>query len=130
VPGRPYSRGRWAVEKERFQIQGDPAPAFHDAPLSDLLTDVMKRLRIDDQFWIRKLSEDWPSVVGEQVARRTRPGQVQRQTLVVFVESSVWLAELSRFAQKQILENVQKHAGNAKIRTIRLQLDPERKAAR
>jgi predicted nucleic acid-binding Zn ribbon protein len=123
---RPYSRGRWAVEKERFQIVGDPPSEAHQSALGDVLPDVLKSLRLDGDFWLQKLAQEWPQVVGDQVARRSRPGQLQKQTLVVFVENSVWLSELSRFAQKQILENVQRHADGSRIRSIRLQLDPER----
>jgi len=36
-----------------------------------------------------------------------------------------WLSELSRYSQKQILENMQKRFGRDKIRNVRIQLDPD-----
>jgi hypothetical protein len=121
---RPYSRGRWAVERERCQLTGNPPAPERAARLPDLLDGVMKSLRLDYQFWMQKLAADWPDLVGEQVARRTRPGSLQRRTLVVFVENSVWLGELNRM-RATMLANLQARYGAERIRSLRLQLDPE-----
>jgi hypothetical protein len=39
--------------------------------------------------------ETWGEVVGERVARRTKPGSIRDGTLTVVVESPVWAQELS-----------------------------------
>ena len=87
----------------------------------------MKQLRLEDRLWEQTLLSEWEELVGTQVAMHARPGRLDRKVLYVFVSHPTWLSELSRFSQKQMLENLQKRFGADKIRSLRLQLDPEGK---
>lgn len=93
--------------------------------MADVVPRLMKQFGLEDRYWEQALLTEWVSIVGEQVARRTRPGRVQNQTLYVFVTSSAWLSELSRYGQKQMLENLQKKFGAEKIKSLRIQMDPD-----
>ncbi|MDA0578097.1 MAG: DUF721 domain-containing protein, partial [Verrucomicrobia bacterium] len=71
------------------------------------------------------LATEWPHLVGNDVARHTRPAGLERRVLLVYVDSSVWLSELQRFGQKQILTNLQKRFGQDCVPALRLRLDPD-----
>ena len=128
-PSKPQrlSRGAWMVQKERCALDPDArqAPLDRGTPMKELMPRVLKEFGLAERFWEQSLVDDWAAVVGENVAKQSRPGRIQRGTLVVFVRSSVWLNELVRYAQKDMLERLQAKYGAAKIRTIRLQLDPD-----
>ena len=94
-------------------------------PLNRVLPGVVKELGIEEEVWQNTLLDAWPELVGEELAARTRPDRLDRGTLVVFVTHSVWLNELSRYGKKQMLQRLQDRFGRRKIRSIRLQLDPE-----
>jgi predicted nucleic acid-binding Zn ribbon protein len=127
MPSPRGNRGRWAVARERFHLDetAQPEAGYRLSPVGDLLPRIMKGFGLEDRFWEQTLMTEWDKVVGAQVAKHARPGRVQRQTLFVFVKSSAWLSELTRYGQKQILANVQARFGADKIKSVRIQLDPD-----
>lgn len=130
---RQYSPGRWQTERERHRILEEEAPsvAEGESPVAEVIASVVRRLDSTDRLWIDDIEAAWPGVVGAAVAAHSRPGRYERGVLVVFVDSSVQLSELSRYSQKRILSNLQKRFGAERIRAIRLQLDPDgRRTAR
>lgn len=125
-----FSRGAWEVERDRFQLT-DPAPPPPDQceKVGDLVPSLMKQLGLENRLWEEALLSEWPALVGEQVARQTRPGRLDHKVLYVFVSHSTWLNELSRYGQKQMLANLQSRFGADRIKSIRLQLDPDARTA-
>jgi predicted nucleic acid-binding Zn ribbon protein len=122
----PLDIGRWQQERERHHLsRPDPFPPDSDSTLGDVVPQIMKQLGLGDRFWEQALVNEWASLVGPQVAQHARPGRIDRKVLCIFVSHSTWLSELSRYGQKQILENLQKRFGADRIKTIRLQLDPD-----
>ena len=94
-------------------------------PIQDALASIMKSIGAEAEHWTAQLATIWADVVGPDVARHTRPGMIDRQCLTVYVDSSVWLNELSRYGQQRMLENLRQHAGAARIRQVVLRLDPD-----
>jgi predicted nucleic acid-binding Zn ribbon protein len=118
--------GALAIQQERCQTDRAVQPReYHDTTIGDMVPRLMKQLGLEDRYWEQALLSDWVAIVGEQLARRTRPGRVQHGILYVFVTSSAWLSELSRYGQKQMLENLQKRFGAEKIKSLRIQIDPD-----
>ena len=99
-------------------------PAKEAYLFGDAVSGLMKKMGLASAHWLNALSEEWPALVGEAVARHTRPGRMDRNRLVVFVDSSVWLNELSRYGRREMLSALRKRFGDAKIGDISLQLDP------
>lgn len=123
---KPADIGRWEQERERHRLAGETPPSANSqAALGDVVPQVMKQFGLADRFWEQALVAEWPSLVGPQVARHARPGRLDRKVLCIFVTHPTWLSELSRYGQKQILENLQKRFGADRIRGLRLQLDPD-----
>lgn len=114
------------VDRERHRIgPWAQPPEGNLVPLDQVMPEVVKDLGIEADLWQNELVEAWPELVGEQLATKTRPDRVLNGTLVVFVTHSVWLNELSRYGKKQMLDRVQDRFGRQRVRSIRLQLDPE-----
>jgi len=124
---RKFNPGRWQVERERCRIDKYmPAAESRDAPIvGDVIPAVMKRLGLATPHWLAVLTEEWPALVGEDVAAHTRPGRVDGKRLVVFVDNSVWLSELVRYGQRPMLARLQERFGAAKVAAVYLQLDPD-----
>lgn len=121
------SAGRWKIEQERCRIDDRHHPPETSATckVGELIPGLLRQAGLEERLWEHELLNEWPALVGPQVARRARPGRVQRKTLVVFVSNSAWLNELSRYGQQQILDNVQKRFGKDRIQALRLQIDPD-----
>ena len=119
-------RGKWRVERERCHLSGrEPEPSFRSAtPIGDIIPTLMKKLGLESEHWVEVLDREWPALAGDAVARHTRPGRLEKGILTVFVDSSVWLSELSRYGKQQLLANLQTQFGKKKVRDVRLQLDP------
>jgi predicted nucleic acid-binding Zn ribbon protein len=119
--------GQWEAHRERCRIADRrPPPAFREAvPVGDVLPAVLERLGIGRQEWLGALRKEWQTLVGDAVSRHTRPGRLEGRTLTVFVDSSVWLSELSRYGRSPMLANLQRRFGAEKIATVLVRLDPE-----
>ena len=124
-----YSRGRWMIECERCGIpRGTPPPAEEDCATMDAgVEQVLKGLGLSGLQSTNELVERWEDIVGSQVARHSRPGRMNGSELIVYVDSSVWLHELQRYGLKGMYAKVKAHCDRQEIKSIRLQLDPDRK---
>jgi predicted nucleic acid-binding Zn ribbon protein len=120
-----FNRGRWEVTRERFRIpeMAPPAPD-RSVHIGTVVSAVMKSLGLDDRLWQRELDAEWPELVGKMVATHARPGSIEGNRLIVFVDNSVWLAELSRYRRTELLKVLQRRFGQ-KISDVILRLDPE-----
>ena len=125
-PKPSFHGGRWQVERERGHIK-DSAPAhpFKDAEsVQELLARLLKRLGADIEPWLSVLEQEWPQLVGDDVAAHTRPGRMQHGKLIVFVDHSIWMQELNRNAKRMMLKRLQQRFGHTRIRDILLRIDP------
>lgn len=126
-PRYAVSPGRWKIEQERLHLdpRRRPPEIAEQGPIGEVVAGLVRQAGLEERMWEQALLVEWPQLVGEQVARRSRPGRMQRKVLTVFVSNSAWLGELSRYGQQQMLANIQKRFGAERITGIRLQLDPD-----
>jgi predicted nucleic acid-binding Zn ribbon protein len=99
----------------------------HSATMESVVENVVKGMGLGQRFWEQALITEWESLVGPQVAKHARPGRLERKVLHIFVDHPAWLSDLSRYGQKQVLANLQERFGPDKIKSIHLQLDPEKR---
>jgi hypothetical protein len=122
-----WDYGRWLLQRQRLHI-GDPEPPVPGgpAPIGAVVQSVMKKAGLDSALWREKLQSCWPGIVGETLARRTRPGAVEGAALVVYVQHSIFLHELSRdrAAGERLLANLRRCLPEAPLQTVRFQIDP------
>jgi len=123
---RRYHKGRWEMRRERCRIDDAvPRPDDHEpVAVGDLVEGVMKSLGLAGREWEGILQQEWPELVGVDVARHTRPGRVDRRQLVVYVDSSAWLHELKRYSHRRLLANISKRVGTERIESLIFQIDP------
>ena len=93
--------------------------------MADLVAGTLKEAGCEQDLRHHRILEAWPALVGPDIARRARPGPVDNKTLTIYVTSSAWLHELSRYGQRQILTKLQHQFGPQTIRNVRLLLDPD-----
>jgi len=62
---------------------------------------------------------EWPDAVGPRVARRARAVSFQTGTLVVEVEGSAWLQELSML-KRDLVRQLNRHLGSTHVHDLRL----------
>ncbi len=119
------TRSAWAIQRERLPYLDERPPAPERMkPMADLLQNVCRKAGLTERLWQQSLITDWESLVGKTVAAHTRPGEVQHNTLVIYVDSSPWLSELQRNFARQILATLQERYDSRRIRTLRWRLDP------
>jgi predicted nucleic acid-binding Zn ribbon protein len=93
-------------------------------PIAKLIAPLLQSIKLDAQVRMSGLGERWVEAVGQGIAAHTRPGRLLNQELTIYVDSSPWLSELKRYAQRELLANLQKTFGKDTIASLRLQLDP------
>lgn len=64
----------------------------------------------------------WNNMVDPTVAAHAQPAGVRKGTLFVKVDSSVWLSEIVRYRQKEILERLQHCFGRELIQRLSFRL--------
>lgn len=121
---RALSRGQWEVQRERFQIDASAQPAtFADAePIGGALRRILAGLGAPDALSTCQIHAEWPRVVGDAVARHTRPGGLQHGTLTIYVDTPVWLSELSRTHRGAILAGLARLS--VPVRALAFRIDP------
>jgi predicted nucleic acid-binding Zn ribbon protein len=89
------------------------------------VVDVLQRLfensksPLADGFQRWKLESQWQLVVGDTLAKHSRPVQFDNGTLIVEVTNSVWLNEI-RFFLDEIRTKVNQHQGTNWVQRIQL----------
>lgn len=121
---RAMSRGQWAVYRERFQVEGaaQPPVSSEAAPVAGALGTVLRRLGLDGAALTDRIEAEWLRVVGPAVALHARPGPLQDGRLTIYVDSPVWLSELSRQHRQRILDNLKRQ--QVPVRDLLFRIDP------
>ncbi|MCS6771683.1 MAG: DUF721 domain-containing protein [Kiritimatiellae bacterium] len=124
---RRLSPGRWQVERERFQLPPDcpPVQAGEAVSIGDLTAAVLSEAGLESRMWSHALLNEWADLVGPAIARRARPGSLEKGVLTVFVSNAVWQQELQRFGQAELLKKLQARFGAGRITRIRFAPDPD-----
>lgn len=109
TPARPGSRRRGRPE-----------------PIADTLDGVLERLGLARAVERHDVFREWEQRVGPEIARVARAHRVDGETLIVRVENSAWLNELS-LRQNELLQRLNAGRRETKIGRLIFRLDPEAK---
>lgn len=122
-----FRRGPWLVERERFGLAAEaPDPPFHDADdIRGGLRSVLGRLGLHSASIQAILLEEWPQLVGADVARHTRPGSVRDGELTVYVRGALWYSQLKRVGASALQDKIIQRVGQQSVRRVVLRPDPE-----
>jgi predicted nucleic acid-binding Zn ribbon protein len=74
--------------------------------IGPIVKKIVSRLGLEGLATSSRVFEVWNSVVGPAIARHAQPYSLRDGTLIVNVESSVWLSQLDRYRKGQIKEKL------------------------
>ena len=97
----------------------DDAPKRN--PLERLLRDAIKDLSGKERFGEEEIIGAWEAAVGKAAARHSKPVSFKKATIVVNVDRSGWLYELT-VQKKEILKKLEERLQGKKIKDIRLRI--------
>ena len=85
-----------------------------------VLDELLAGLKLESRFQAARATDEWGSVVGPDVERRTRPVGVRDGELLVEVQGAVWMGHLAVLRQG-ILESLNRRLPDtAQLTSIRL----------
>jgi len=93
------------------------------ATAAEVLGRQAGNLRISEGMRLYRLWGLWPEIVGNTLSAHARPSRWQGRNLVVRVEHSAWMQELS-FLKHMLKEKIDKIFPDAKVRSIRFEIGP------
>ena len=86
--------------------------------VGDLLPSVLKRLGLERRFNEQLVLTLWPTVVGDELASRTKATRIDQGILFVQVDHGAWLQEL-HFIEKELIDKLCARAPGVTIKRIR-----------
>jgi predicted nucleic acid-binding Zn ribbon protein len=85
--------------------------------ISGVLPALLRSLGLETGVMGWRAVREWPDAVGPGVARRTRAVSFQEGTLLVEVEGSAWLHELTML-RRDLLRQLNQHLGAPLVREL------------
>jgi len=85
---------------------------------ADILPNVLGGLKLDRRQAEAEIVKVWKSLIDPNVVAHAQPTGLNKGTLFVTVDSSVWLAEIVRYRKREILERLQHSFGKDLISKI------------
>ncbi len=122
-----YKRGpRKATAKESILAQWhgiDLAPveisrAKTARHAGDVMPRILKDLRIDRRQSESEILKVWTHLIDPNIVAHAKPTGINKGTLFVTVDSSVWLDEIVRYRRREILQRLQTSFGKDLITRI------------
>ena len=89
--------------------------------VADILSKAVPQLA--DRLVEHAIRRQWPSLVGPEIARRTRPGALAGDSLQVMVDNSPWCHEITLRAP-EILAALRRRLGPGAVRSLRVTVGP------
>lgn len=90
-------------------------------PLGDVLKKIIGGITKKGGFTEEDVDAAWDSAVGEKAARHSKPRSLQGSRLIVNVDDSSWLYELT-VRKKEILKKLGEILKSSKIKDITLRI--------
>jgi hypothetical protein len=96
----------------------ESARAIRARAVGDVLSGVMKDLKMDARRAEVEVVKVWNSLLDPNIVAHAQPAGLRKGTLFVTVDSSVWLSEIVRYRRKEILDRLQHSFGKNLIQRI------------
>ncbi len=88
---------------------------------SELVGNVIKNLTGKERFGEEEIEGAWRKAAGDAAARNSRPVSFKKASLVVNIQSSSWLYELTS-RKKEILAALEREFKGKKIKELRFRI--------
>jgi hypothetical protein len=116
----------WMIQRERLGLDYLPPPGREAVPVGDVIMGFCRKLETGTDYAVlREIQTHWEDLAGPGPAKHVWPARLERKTLTLCVENSVWLSEMARMESPRLLKRLHARvAGAAKlVKKIRLQVD-------
>ncbi len=91
-------------------------------PARTLVSGVLGKLRLEQRQSETEIVKVWNHLLDPNIAAHAQPVGLRQGTLFVAVDNSVWLSEIVRYRQREILIRLQSSFGSQLIRRISFRL--------
>ncbi len=89
--------------------------------LDSLLTDSLSTLKKKTGFKLAGIWDIWADALPDDIVDNTKPEAFKESTLIVNVESSVWLQHI-RFRKTEIINNLNREFGKDVVQDIKFKI--------
>jgi len=111
-PGKVTPRQRVFAQWRGIDLAPlERAQASRTQPASAVLPRVLSELRMDRRRAEAEVVKVWNNLLDPNIVAHAQPTGLNRGTLFVTVDSSVWLSEIVRYRRKEILNRLQHSFG-------------------
>jgi predicted nucleic acid-binding Zn ribbon protein len=87
--------------------------------VASVLSRLMQKLGLSAELEGWRAVEEWHRLVGPRVGRHTRAVSFRNGALLVEVEGSAWMHELS-FLKRDLIQRVNRYLGADRVREVKL----------
>ena len=108
--------------KEDSIINNDGASKTCAENLRFILNSYILKREINLKLKKFGIFNHWSDIVGSDVAKRTKPIKISKDTLIIKVANSVWANELSLMS-RQILKKINDFVGEEVIKDLKFRLN-------
>ena len=91
--------------------------------IGTFLHKVLFSCREEVQNGMLEIWDKWGTIVGEAIARDTRPAAFKKKTLIVHVSDSVWIQQL-QFLKKDIIQSINDSFDKDMVNDIKFKVGP------
>ena len=88
------------------------------SPLADILAGLLRKSAVADRLREFDMRQRWPEIVGEGIARHSRPGVLHDGRLLVNVDSPTWSQELTLGHGGEIIKKINEALGRSVVKEI------------
>ena len=118
-PPKPSARQRTLAEWRRVDMAPlEQARAPRTKTVGDVMPAVLSRLGLDRRRAEAEIVRVWNNLIDPNLTAHAQPTGLNKGTLFVTVDSSVWLNEIVRYRRKEILDRLQHSFGRDLIARI------------
>ncbi len=118
-PGKKTSRQRILAQWHGIDLAPlERAQTLRAQPAKALMPRVLSELRIDKRRAEAEVVKVWGDLIDPTIVAHAQPTGLNKGTLFVTVDSSVWLSEIVRYRRKEILDRLQHSFGKDFITRI------------
>lgn len=90
-------------------------------PISSLLQGIVENISRAKKNDINTIVNEWSNITGREIFRHTKPVSLKQGNLLVNVDESAWLYQVS-FMKNDIVTALNKKLGQNKIKNIRFRI--------
>jgi hypothetical protein len=123
-----YYKSRIEIYKERFQLTDRQLPVNDvSVPVNEVVKNIFDKIDFTGSSIANELQEHWRQLAGKTISKHTRPGFFSGTILIIYVDNTVWLSEVTRYHRQEMFNKLKKRLGGNVITAVKFRLDPEKK---